>query len=223
MSVDNSENVETASQTTVEAVIDDALADRPADISPLALDSGMTAESGAASGEPQNDSPEVPKRGRGRPKKQKQFSGERPEINGRPRAKPEAARASEAPAIDPEQAGIEPAAQLCVMMVNSSGMMLGGEEAAMREHEIELSKNAFVAYFQAKGIDAIPAWAILAGGLCPYYMRVLTQTPARSTVPSLFRKAWFGVKEFWRKKRDARANRWNDRQRENNHSDTASQ
>lgn len=210
----------------------DAVEDTFEEFPNMADESGMTADVAAmgAQGEGDEAPPESAKpakRGRGRPPKAKIYdsASPRPEIKGRSKSKVAACEdvvASQAPAIEPSNAGIEPAAQMCVLAVQASGMMLGGEEAAMRENEIILAKSGFVGYFQAKGVENVPAWVVLAGGLAPYYIRILTTTPARSTVPSLFRKGWFGIKEFWRKKRDARVNRRYDGQRQDDGRDQVS-
>lgn len=119
-------------------------------------------------------------------------------------------------AVIQQDAGIEPAAEVAVALVGMSGIALGGEQAIMQEQEKLLAKSGFVAYFKAKGIDNIPPWVILAGGLAPYYMRVLTATPAKSVVVRASEKMYIGIRNlFSRKSKNARSNSRDDTQREN--------
>ncbi|MDX1939676.1 MAG: hypothetical protein SFU99_03945 [Saprospiraceae bacterium] len=134
---------------------------------------------------------------------------QRPKLEGLKQS----ATQSQAAPLDP---GIEPAAEVATMLINTSGMMLAGEEGAMLPQEQMLAKSGFVAYFKAKGIDNVPPWVLLTGALTPYYMRLLTQTPAKSTVATACRRAWFGIKEFFIKRKNARSNHRHNHERENN-------
>lgn len=110
------------------------------------------------------------------------------------------------PPVDNSTAGIEPCAEIAVAMVNMSGMFLGGEQAVMHKNEMILAKNGFVAYFTAKGIDNVPAWVVLAGALTPYYLRVLTTTPAKTNVSNFGGRLILRVKEMFKGKKYARSN-----------------
>lgn len=109
--------------------------------------------------------------------------------------------------IDPANAAIEPCAELAVMLVNTSGMMLGGENGAMQQNEALLAKSGFVSYFKAKGVENVPAWVVLAGALAPYYLRVITTTPAKSKISSFFERTYLNIRDFIVRKKNARFNR----------------
>jgi hypothetical protein len=116
-------------------------------------------------------------------------------------------------------AAIDPAAEVAVMMVNASGMMLGGADAAMRHEEVILAKQGFVSYFKAKGVDSIPPWVVLAGALCPYYLRVITATPAKPKITSIFSKLGAYLKGFFAGRKGSKSAYFNSRadyERQNN-------
>lgn len=162
--------------------------------------------------------PETPKK-RGRPRKNP--------VDEKPQVKPETIErpkiAGVSPPVNPAQATIEPCAELCVMIVNTSGMILGGEHAAMNENERLLAKHGFVGYFQAKGINNPPPWVLLLGALSPYYLRVVTQTPAKSKISTGIGRFWTGIKAYFKGYKDARTHSRNDIIRENDVSEKASE
>lgn len=160
------------------------------------------------------------KRGRGRPKKTENI--QKPKLNGIEQNRT-TEQFSTIPPVNTDIAGIEPCAQVCVSMIGMSGMMLGGEQAAMTQAEQALAKDGFVAYFKAKGIHNVPAWVLVLGAVSPYYTRIIATTPAKHTVSTLFGRMSFGIKEFFRKRKNARSNRRNDIQRENYTSDKTSE
>lgn len=160
------------------------------------------------------------KRGRGRPRK----SGVDTPPNGAATSRPKLNGVT--PPVNSADAAIEPCAEILVMMTNASGMMLAqGEAGAMSRDEAILAKHGYVAYLKAKGVENVPAWVILAGSLCPYYLRIITTTPAKTTVATGMRRAWFGIKEFFinrKAKKNAYSNSGDDIKRENNSSETIS-
>jgi hypothetical protein len=203
------------SETVSDVALPSPVADMPEAPAPLGrTDAGVSPMS--AAGATVNVAAASAGRGRGRPRKTAAPGAAptgqakpRPNLNGVPNS-------TVSGAVNMETAGIEPCAELCVMMVNASGMALGGEAAAMQGQEIMLAKNGFVAYFKAKGIHNVPAWVVLAGALSPYYLRVLTTTPAKTTVSTLIGRGVFRVKEIWKAKKNARSNRRNNNERQNN-------
>lgn len=125
--------------------------------------------------------------------------------------------------VNHEQAAIDPAAEVAVMIVNVSGQMLAGAEGRMTQDEALLAKGGFVAYFKARGVSNVPPWVVLAGALTPYYMRVFNEKPARSKIKTLTEKAYFGFSRmFGRVKDGARFNSRDNNERKNNASETAS-
>ena len=136
------------------------------------------------------------KRKRGRPPKTDKAKDdpstprERPIINGADQ-RPQPGAVADDPAI-------APCAEILTMLTNASGMVLAqGDAGAMTKDEQMLVRGGYVAYLRAKGVTNVPPWVILAGALSPYYLRIITTTPAKTTVASGLRKAWFGVKEFF--------------------------
>jgi hypothetical protein len=154
------------------------------------------------------------KRKRGRPKKdeihaipQKPQSKNTPHINGIPKP---------APVIGSAEAGTEAAAQTALMLINLSGMALGGEDAAMRPEEAKIAQDGLVYYFKRKGVHDVPVWVVMAGALMPYYMRVITTTPAKNKVAYGLRAVWGGCKRVFKRVTDARFNRGDDNERKDN-------
>lgn len=202
--------------------LDDVLEKTVGDVvppSPVAdMPQASVASAGAAVGnaglQPEAPAPAAQAKKRGRPPKEKPLEGmQRPIIKGAPIAQNP---------VNIDTAGIEPCAELGVMLVNASGMALGGELAAMQQVEAKLAKDGFVSYFKAKGVHNVPAWVVLAGSLAPYYMRVLTQTPAKTTVSTIFGRISLRAKEIWKAKKNARFNSGNNVKRENDLSEKTS-
>jgi len=156
---------------------------------------------------PQPEPQEKPKkRGRGRPRKTDNVQ-----------TKPTLAPAREplagvAQAPSKQDASIKACAEMSVMMVNTTGLVLaGGEDGMMTQDEKTLATGGFEAYFHAKGVDNIPAWVILAGSLTPYYMRVMMTPSAKTKVATGVVRVWMGIKNlFKRGKKNARPNSGND-------------
>lgn len=206
--LNQSELTETLEDVVTDVSGPSAVADQPAQL--RGHDSPIEQGEGVVHGTP-------PKRRPGRPRKNESAGStakkSRPKIDGINQQ--EEINASTATFPQGDDAGIEPCAQICTMMVQASGMILGGEEAKMREEEILLTKNGFVGYFRAKGIQNIPPSMMLLGALSPYYLRIIATTPASSKLTGFFGRAWFGIKEFFRKRKNARSNSWNNSKREN--------
>lgn len=208
------DNEENKTLDNLESVINDVVSD-VAEPSPVAdMPIAEAAAGGSAVSTQAAISVEPEKKKRGRPRKD---GSQSPPKTEQPRPKIIGVQAP----ISPEQAAIEPCAEICVMMVNSSGMLLGGEAGAMNQNEALLAKSGFVAYFKAKGVQNVPPWVVLAGALAPYYLRVITTTPAKTTVASGTRRIWFGLKEWFKGRKNARSNRGNDTKRENDTSAAA--
>lgn len=173
------------------------------------------------------------KRGRGRPKltpeeraarkaqkahekndaKRNEFIS-RPQINGLPGG-------AIPPSPVPGTEGIEPAAMVAVSMINFSGMAMGGQEAAMLPEEALLCKDGFITYFKAKGLKDIPPSLMLLGAIAPYYMRILSSTPAKGKFSLMLDKGIFGIKHLFKRAKNARSNRRHDNVRENDTSEKA--
>lgn len=189
--------------TNIDSLINDVVSD-VAPPSPIAdMDVGISdGKPEVSTSIPASNSTEAPaKKKRGRPA----GTTVRPKIEG-----VQNHQSTVTPPVDINNAGIEPCAELCVMLVNTSGMAMGGEAAAMRNEEIMLAKNGFVAYFKQKGVENVPAWVVLTGALAPYYLRVITTTPAKTTVSNFMGRAVLRIKEIWKGRKDARINRRND-------------
>lgn len=162
------------------------------------------------------------KRGRGRPKKE--GSNTPPPGSTSPRPKLHGTNPHSNPQAINEDAAILPCAEILTMMTNASGMVLAqGEEGAMTQEEQMLVRMGYVGYLKAKGVQNVPPWVILAGSLSPYYLRIITTTKAKTTVASGLRKAWFGIKEFFIRKKDAHANRRNNPKRKDDNSEKTSE
>ncbi|MFN7610103.1 MAG: hypothetical protein ACK5QX_04075 [bacterium] len=166
---------------------------------------------------PEAPAADAPKK-RGRPRKEPLAGGAIPKTA---RPKIEGVKAKTLDTTPAPSPGVEPAANVATAMIAMSGIALGGQEAAMTQQEAVLVNNTFIHYFTIKGIDSVPAWVILAGGLAPYYMRVLATPPARSKVSVLFGAFGRGVKNIYLrivkgKKNDARVDsRANDDRQDN--------
>lgn len=226
MNPETEEEISNENQTASEAdnaSLDSVLAQSANDIPPIAEPiSAMNAvppadRTGGTANPAGGDAVTSPvKRGRGRPKKE----GKDTPPSGSAPPRPKLSGVQQPPA--PGDEAIEPCAQILTMMTNASGMVLAqGEVGAMTPEEQMLVKGGYVAYLKAKGVTNVPAWVILAGSLSPYYLRIITTTPAKTTVASGLRKAWFGIKEFFikRKNKNAHANSRPDVKRENNPSE----
>lgn len=215
------EENETASKSSIDDVVADVIADvsPPSPIAdmPEAVN-GNADRTAPLTASPMPESvtvaPAAPKRGRGRPRKEGGLHNANPSA-ATSRPKIDGVKSTVSPAINPDTAAIEPCAEMCVMMVNTSGMMLGGELAAMTKEEIALSKSGFVSYFRAKGVNNVPPWVVLAGSLTPYYLRILTTTPAKTTVSTVVGRAWFAIKEKWKARKNARSYSRHNPKREN--------
>lgn len=118
--------------------------------------------------------------------------------------------------------GIEPAAMVAVSMINFSGMALGGKDAAMLPEEALLAKDGFVTYFKAKGLKDIPPSMMLLGAIAPYYLRIFTSTPAKGKLSLLMDKGIFGIKHLFKRVKNARADRRDNNERQDNSSEKTS-
>ncbi len=202
-----------------DVVLPSAVADMPQEnIAGAAGGEGVTGrspESSAApamfSGLPKNENINIKPETRGRKKKPRDANGKI--IQDEPKVKPAVEGLGKT--VNHEQAAIDPAAEVAVMMVNVSGMMLAGEEGRMKQEEAMLAKGGFVAYFKAKGVSNVPPWVVLAGALAPYYMRVFNEKPARSKIKTLAEKAYFGFSRLFGRVKDARFNSRDNNVRQN--------
>jgi hypothetical protein len=138
--------------------------------------------------------PKPQKRGRGRPpgtgKHQKKtaqqstvWAGAAPQT---PPPEPGAALSPDMPDAQADQR--HKAAQGATMLVQTSGMMLAGEEGKMDRDERANVEESFDRYFEAKGISDFPPGIALGLALGGYYVRVLTTEAARPRVSVLM--AW---------------------------------
>lgn len=214
------QNVE-AAESSLDHVIGEVVSDvaPPSPVADMNNEAAAKAEIAAASTTPTASG--VVKRGRGRPRKDGGVSASSPNQSGATRPRPEIKGIKPSYDVDP---GIEPCADLCTMMVNTSGMVLGGEKAVMLPIEREMCKSGFVAYFKAKGIDNVPPWVLLLGAVSPYYLRIMADTPAKTKIIGVVANLWYGAKNFFsRKRKNARFNSGNDTKRENNTSEEISE
>lgn len=221
----DNQNTESDAEKTLDNVLNDVAAD-VVPPSPVADIGGASSFSGRAGDDVPPISVSVPpekgKRGR-KPKPRDEHGNiikDGEEVKPRPKLVGVTAGAGQT--VNHDTAAIDPAAEVAVMLVNTSGMMLGGEAGAMKEQEALLAKQGFVAYFKAKGVNNVPPWVILAGALSPYYLRVITTTPAKPKISSFFGKLGAYIKGFFKGRKNARSYSGDDIKRENDTSEKTS-
>lgn len=219
MSEELKENIELKTENNLDSILENSANDIPPIVEINSINMNTLASADRTEADVLSGSAVFPdKKKRGRPKKPdlnnpvKSATTPRPILSG--------IQNNINPAINSNDAAIEPCAEILVMMTNASGMVLAQSDAgAMTKDEAMLAKSGYVAYLKTKGVDNVPAWVILAGSLCPYYLRIITTTPAKTTVASGLRKGWFGIKEFFisrKNKKNAQFNSRDDFKRENN-------
>ena len=108
------------------------------------------------------------------------------------------------------------AAHIVVNMMEVSGTALAGDDAKMHEVERAGLEGTWSAYFDVKGIDIPPGFA-LALVCMQYYGRVLSAPVALPKVQSLLFKIKMRFKGF---KKNARSNRRDDSKRKNDTGET---
>lgn len=102
-------------------------------------------------------------------------------------------------------------AGLAVEFIERSGVAFAGDDGKMHPIEKEGMAAAFDRYFEKANIADLPPGVALVLIMGQYYGRVLTSKPARPKVALI----WDAIKIKVGKMRDARFNRRDDRQREN--------
>lgn len=152
--------------------------------------------------------PDAPKKGRGRPpgsKTKKKFGKKAPnksfipseELNNHDLQPP----AGDLSALEPDAEAVQRknAAACATVLVQTTGMMVAGDEGKMSGDEFSTIEMNFDRYFEAKGISDFPPGVALAIGLGGYYFRTLTAEKARPKMALFF--TWAKSKLFFLKKR----------------------
>lgn len=94
------------------------------------------------------------------------------------------------------------AAQAATALVQTTGMIVAGDDGKMSKPEFMATSEAFDGYFAVKGIEDFPPGIALGMALGSYYVRVLT-TPQAAPKAAM---AWAWIKSkatFWRRKKPA--------------------
>jgi hypothetical protein len=209
---------------TVNNILDDVVNDvsEPSPISDMPVTPAETpaSEGAGVSTIPQK---EEKKDGRGRKKLPRDSNGKIIRENNEQKSKTEKPPLFGGQTVNHDTAGIDASAEVAVGLVNMSGVAMGGADATMTKEEQYLAKGSFVAYFKAKGIKDVPPWIIVLGGVAPYYMRILRDTPAKNTMSSMVGRITFGIKDFFIRRKNARSNRRHNHERQNDTGKTSSQ